>query len=247
MLGTYAKRIKLTVAAAAILASYAFIDHSLPNYTFVKFIDTGTRRFDEDGNYQRKTTASNGPTRDVEMIYTTQAYLEKDPATGELVPKVYGNGSEEKYKFTLVNEDTGFDLRTPYFKFDTADLQGSAAELKGQYGWIKSFGWRNQFFSWFHNALGVIKYEPGMTVTNWTRIIGTVIWAIAVGAVWLGLRRLQRKIAARVEAAAQAAKDRADALGDSIDAVGNRVDAFNNSEGMQTTRRRFWKIFGGWR
>jgi hypothetical protein len=86
-----------------------------------------------------------------------------------------------------------------------------------------------------------------MTVINWTRYLVLAIWLGLIGTIWYWIRRIQRNISARVEVAAQAAKERADALGDSLDAVGDRVEAFSNSEGMQTTRRRFWKIFGGWR
>jgi hypothetical protein len=237
------KNARRLIAAAAILGSYAYIDYCLPTYTLVRIDEIGTRRFDADGNYQRKAGESKGPTRDVEMIYTTLAYLEKDPVTGNEVPKVYGH--EEKYKLVYVNEDTGFSF--PFWlKFDTANLQGAAADLRTQFAYVKSFEWRNELFSWFPNALTIIKWEPGMSVINLLRIIVTTLWAIGVVAVWYWIRRLQRNIAARVEAAAQAAKQRADALGDGIDAVGSRVDAVNNSEGMQTTRRRFWKIFGGW-
>ena len=237
MIGAFVKRLKYTAAA--------FIDYSLPTYTFVKFTEIGTRRFDEDGNYQRKTSASNGPTRDVEMIYTTLAYLEKDPATGEMKPRVFGDGTEEKFKFTLVNEDTGFGW-PPYFKFDTADLQGSAAGLRGQYGWVESFGWRNQFFSWFHNALGVVKYEPGMTVTNYARIVATTLWALGILLAGYAAHRLTKSLQRRVEQAAQAAREQAGVLGTQVADVSGRVEAFRNAEGVVTARRRFWKIFGDW-
>lgn len=237
------KKIRIAAAAVAILGSYAYIDYILPTYTLVRVDEIGTRRFDSDGNYQVKAGESKGPTRDVEMIYTTLAYFETDPVTGLEVPKVYG--SDKKYKLVYVNEDTGFSFPF-YLKFDTANLQGSAADLRGQFAYMKSFEWRNELFSWFPNALEVIKWEQGMSVLNVLRIIVTALWAISVVAVWYWIRRIRRNVSARLEAAAQAAKERADEFGGSLDAVGNRVGAFNNSEGMQTTRRRFWKIFGGW-
>lgn len=237
------KNIRRTLAAVAILGSYAFIDYALPTFTLVRVDEIGTRRFDADGNYQPKAGESKGPTRDVEMIYTTLAYFETDPATGKEVPKVYGH--DEKYKLVYINEDTGFGFPF-YLKFDTANLQGSAADQRGQFAYMKSFAWRNELFSWFPNALKVIKWEPGMTVINWLRIVVTTIWALGVVGVWYALRVARRKVAERMEAAAEAARARAEALNDQMEAVGGRVDAFSNSAGMQTARRRFWKIFGGW-
>lgn len=237
------KNVRRVIAAVAIFASYAYIDYSLPNYPLVRVDEIGTRRFDADGNYQPKGGESKGPTRDVEMIYTSSAYLEIDAATGKEVPKIYGN--EEKDKLVFINEDTGFSFPF-YFKFDTANLQGSAANMRGQFAYVKSFGWRNEIFTWFPNALKIIKYEPGMTIINFVRIAVTTLWALGIVGIWYGLRVLRRKVAAKVEAAAEAARAKAESFNGQMDAVGDRVDAFNNSQGVQTARRRFWKVFGGW-
>lgn len=235
------KRVKLTAAAIAILSSYLFLDYTLPRIDLVKINEIGTRRFDEDGNYIRKTTASNGPTRDVEMIFTKAASVTTGADGKETVVV------DPDHDIVYVNEDTGWSWPF-YFKFETANLQSDAAYIKGLDGlaYIESYGWRIEFFSWFGNVLSITDYEPGMTVINWVRYIVLTIWVALIATIWYWTRRIQRNIAARVEAAAQAAKERADAIGDGIDAVGNRVDAFNQSEGMQATRRRFWKIFGNW-
>lgn len=235
------KHAKVTVAAAAILASYLFLDYTLPRYDLIKPTEIGTRRFDEDGNYIRKTSPATGPTRDVEMIYGKAASIGTD-ASGAEKPVVH-----PEQDMVYINEDTGWDWPF-YFKFDTADVQSDAAYHKGEgnFVWVKSYGWRIEFFSWFPNVLEIIKYEPGMTVINWLRYLVVAIWLGLIGTIWHWLRRLQRNIAARVEAAAQAAKEKAEAIGSRVDAVGDRVEAFGNSDGMRTTRRRFWKIFGGW-
>lgn len=242
MLQTNIRKARYTAVAVAIFSSYLFLDYTLPRYDLVKINEIGTRRFDEDGNYIRKTTASSGPTRDVEMIYTKAASVVKDPQTGE--EKVVVDPSHD---IVFINEDTGWGWPF-YFKFETADIQSDAAYIKGTDGlaYIESYGWRIEFFSWFGNVLSITDYEPGITVINWVRYLVLSIWLALIGTAWYWIRRIKRNIAARVEAAAQAAKVRADALGNSFDAVGNRVEAFSNSEGMQTTRRRFWKIFGDW-
>jgi hypothetical protein len=237
------KYAKVTVAAAAILTSYLFLDYTLPRYDLIKPTEIGTRRFDEDGNYIRKSSSPvTGPTRDVEMIYGKASTVETDASGAE---KAVVHPERD---MVYINEDTGWSWPW-YFKFDTADIQSDVAyhKTEGNFVWVESYGWRIEFFSWFPNVLKIVKYEPGMTVINWTRYLVLAIWLGLIGTIWYWIRRIQRNISARVEVAAQAAKERADALGDSLDAVGDRVEAFSNSEGMQTTRRRFWKIFGGWR
>lgn len=241
MLQTNMRKAKYTAVAVAIFSSYLFLDYTLPRYDLVKINEIGTRRFDEDGNYIRKTTASGGPTRDVEMIFTKAAETTTDAEGSEKVVV------DPDHDIVYINEDTGWGWPF-YFKFETANLQSDAAYIKGLDGlaYIESYGWRIEFFSWFGNVLSITDYEPGITIINWVRYLVLSIWLALIGTAWYWIRRIKRNIAARVEAAAQAAKERADALGDSLDAVGHRVDAFNNSQGMQTTRRRFWKIFGNW-
>lgn len=233
---------KFTAIAVAIFSSYLFLDYTLPRYDLVKINEIGTRRFDEDGNYIRKTTSTTGPTRDVEMIYTKAASVTKDPQTGE--EKVVVDPSHD---IVFINEDTGWGWPF-YFKFETADIQSDAAYIKGLDGlaYIESYGWRIEFFSWFGNVLSITDYEPGTTIVNWVRYLVLSLWVALIGTIWYWVRRIRRNIAARVEAAAQAAREHAEAFSDSVDAVGSRVEAFGNSEGMQTTRRRFWKIFGNW-
>ncbi|NTF18127.1 DUF1523 family protein [Agrobacterium rubi] len=241
MLQKNLRKAKYTAVAVAIFSSYLFLDYTLPRYDLVKINEISTRRFDEDGNYIRKATASTGPTRDVEMILTKAASITTDAEGKEKVVV------DPDHDIVYINEDTGWDW-PPYFKFETANIQSNAAYIKGLDGlaYIESYGWRIEFFSWFGNVLSITDYEPGIRIINFVRYAVLAIWVGLLVGIWCLIRWAKRRIAARVEAAAQAAKERADAFGNGIDAVGNRVDAFNNSEGMQSTRRRFWKIFGNW-
>lgn len=57
------------------------------------------------------------------------------------------------------NEDTGW-IWPPYFKFDTANLQAEAADLRStaqdpQYAAIRHYGWRFEFLSIYPNALSI--------------------------------------------------------------------------------------------
>ncbi|WP_327210020.1 DUF1523 family protein [Rhizobium leguminosarum] len=234
--------IRYTAAAIALIPAYMFVDYALPSYTLIHVSDTDTRRMDEDGNFIPKSQPTTGATRDVAFIYGKYAHVEKDAATGTEKVVV-----EEKRDWSSINEDTGWNfLPFPYFKFDTSDLQANAAYLKGSAAFAKTYGYRFQFWSWFPNTLELVKWEPGMWILNWLRILGMTFFAIAVAGAWFVCHTIRRWVMGRIDAAAEAARIRAEAIGDQMGAVGESIDAFGNSDGVQTAKRRFWKIFGDW-
>lgn len=234
--------IRYTAAALAIIPAYCYLDYALPSYTLIHVTDTDTRRMDEDGNFVKKTAPSTGPTRDVAFIYGKYAHVETDAATGEQKVVV-----EEGRDWSSINEDTAWDIFPfPYFKFDTADLQANAAYLKGSPAYAKTYGYRFQFWSWFPNTLELVPWKPNMWILNWLRILGMTFFVAAIGVAWLVCHKLRRWMIGRIDAAAEAARIRAEALGGQLGAMGDGVDAFNNSDGMKTAKRRFWKIFGDW-
>jgi hypothetical protein len=229
-----------TFLAMFAIAFYMFWDYTLPSYSIVKIVEIDTHRMDKDGNFIEKDDLQ-AVGRDVFFILSKPTHFEKDPKTGEDVPVA----DLDKSTISVRNEDTGW--RFPwYFKFDTTDLQGDAAALRDHFAVIETYGYRFQFWSWFANALSVSEYKPGMTIINWTRIVVWTIFAILAGFGYALYRRIKKRIAARVEAAAQVAREQAEALGSRVDAVGARVDAFSNSDGMQSARRGWRKLFGDW-
>lgn len=115
------------------------------------------------------------------------------------------------------NEDTGWGW-PPYFKFDTANLQAEAGDLVSTAGTprfvaIKHYGWRNEFFSIYPNAISVREVEgpdasKGIPVLN--IIILTLLAAITYG-IWVRWRRFRR---ARIDPKVEALEDDiADATG----------------------------------
>jgi hypothetical protein len=232
--------IRYTAAAIVLIPSYIFMDYTLPAYTLIHVSDTDTRRMDEDGNFIPKSQPTTGATRDVAFIYGKYAHVETDPSTGKEKVVV-----EENRDWSSINEDTGWGYPF-YFKFDTSDLQANAAYLKGSSAFAKTYAYRFQFWSWFPNTLDLVKWEPGMWILNWLRILGMTFFAMTVAAAWFVCHKIRVAISRRVEAAAEAARIRAEAIGNQMGAVGDSIDAFGNSDGVQTAKRRFWKIFGDW-
>lgn len=234
--------IRYTAATLAILPAYAYLDYALPSYTLIHVTDTDTRRMDEDGNFVKKTAPTIGPTRDVAFIYGKYAHVEKDEATGQQKVVV-----EESRDWASINEDTAWDLLPfPYFKFETADLQASAAYLKGSPAFAKTYGYRFQFWSWFPNTLDLVPWKPDIWIFNWLRVAGMTFFVFAIAGSWYACHKIRRWMHRRIDAAADAARIRAEAIGDQMGAVGDRFDALGNSDGAKAAKRRFWKIFGDW-
>jgi hypothetical protein len=223
-----------------VIPAYIFMDYTLPAYTLIHVTDTDTRRMDEDGNFIPKSQPTTGATRDVAFIYGKYAHVENDPVTGEQKVVV-----EEKRDWSSINEDTGWGYPF-YFKFDTADLQANAAYLKGKAAFAKTYGYRFQFWSWFSNTLDLVKWEPGMWILNWLRIVGMTFFAMAVLGAWFVCHMVRRWVLGRIDAAAEAARIQAEAIANQMGNVGDSVEAFGNSDGMKSARRRLWKIFGDW-
>ena len=113
-----------------------------------------------------------------------------------LINTVRANGKVSVYR----NEDTGFNW-PPYFKFDTANLQTEAADLRStsdnpRWVVIRHYGWRNEFLPIYPNAVDVRRVDsPDVTIIPWTNIIiltltALVFWASLLGCAekgWAGI------------------------------------------------------------
>lgn len=123
--------------------TFAFLHYTLPQRDVARIVETEVRRVDLGENTWFWAAGDSGGAtgtinRDVRFINT--------------VP--YG-GSVMVYR----NEDTGWGW-PPYFKLDSSNLQTEAADLvsgKEAPKWvvITHYGWRNEVFSIFPNAVGV--------------------------------------------------------------------------------------------
>lgn len=158
-----------------------FLHYTLPQRDVVKVIDAYEKRMDVANNSlfwgQPDSGTTQQDTRDVRFIDTIQ----KD-------------GSVMVYR----NEDTSLGW-PPYFKFKSSDIGAQAKQLatteaKEQWVSITHYGWRNQYFSIFPNAVKIRPVDgPDATYIPWFNIIFFILLALCL----LGLFRLWQRFRRR--------------------------------------------------
>lgn len=117
------------------------------------------------------------------------------------------------------NEDTGWSW-PPYFKFDTSNLQAEAADLRStaadpQYVAVRHYGWRNEFFSIFPNAVSVwpVDGPDASKPLPWRNVLILTL----VAAVWYGLWvRWRRFRARRIDPTLEELQDNWEATEDAV-------------------------------
>jgi hypothetical protein len=198
-----------TVRGVLALLLLTVLHYTLPQTDVVRIIGTETRRMDFGENAFFWSTpdvgTAAGTTRDVKFIETV----------------LYASGRVMVYR----NEDTGWGW-PPYFKINSFNLQAQATNLISSEAaprWVvmTHYGWRNEFFTIFPNAIAVrVTDDPDALRIPWINLAilaGLAGLALWVRALW---RRFRRRTIApvlqdvgavvdRVDARADAARDRA--------------------------------------
>ena len=195
----------------------AFFHYTLPHNDIVRIADTYEKRVDfgENSLFWAKEDSGNATGNVNRDVFFIQAFYENNR------PMVYRN------------EDTSWGW-PPYFKFDTANLQAEATDLKSTQDsprWVavKHYGWRNEFFSIYPNAVGVKPVEgPDVTIIPWLNIIILTVFFAIVWAVYVRWRRFRQ---ARIDPVLED-------MGDSFDAA---------SDNLAKKRGGFSKWLDGWR
>lgn len=159
--------------AVIALVVIAAAHYTLPQNDVVRIVNTEVRRVDLGENnrwfWSRADTGlSQTDSRDIRFVETIQP--DGDP-------------------MVFRNEDTGWGW-PPYFKFDSANLQARAQDLisdRDSPRWvaIRHYGWRNELFSIFPNALAVEPVAgPDVRIFPWRMmiaIVATLIFVLVVG------------------------------------------------------------------
>lgn len=179
-----------------------FLHYSLPQFDVVRIVNTYEER-QELNDWTRifwstpDEQSANITNRDVQFIQAVRP-----------------NGRAIVYR----NEDTGWRW-PPYFKFDTANLYTEAADrvsTKDDPEWVvvRHYGWRNEFFSSFPNAVSLRPAEgPDDKPINFFNIIFLTVFAAIVYGLWVRWRKFRQ---ARIDPVLED-------IGDSIDAAGDAV------------------------
>ncbi len=154
------------------------VHYTLPQWDVVRITDTYEKRVDFGQNSLFWASADAGTdgtpvNRDVFFI---QAF--------------YPNGNAMIYR----NEDTGWGW-PPYFKFDTSNLQAEASDLAStkenpQWVAVRHYGWRNEFFTIFPNAISVKPVDgPDVRVIPWISIVILLLIFVVFWAIFVRIRR----------------------------------------------------------
>jgi len=159
----------------------AFIHYTLPQIDVVRVTDTYEQRIEPGNNawFWAQADAGNAQTgngRDVFFIQTQR------PARGVMVYR---------------NEDTGWGW-PPYFKFDTANLQAEANDLRStpdnpQFAMIRHYGWRLELFSIYPNAISIWPVESADAAKPWPWLNVLILLGLGFifSALWVRWRRFR--------------------------------------------------------
>ncbi|SEK68933.1 Protein of unknown function [Roseovarius azorensis] len=158
------------------IALIVFLHYTLPQHDVVRITDTYEKRVNPGDNALFWSNADTGERTDVveRDVFFIQTFRSNDK------PMIYRN------------EDTGWGW-PPYFKFNTSNLQAQASDLiskksaeTAQWVVVRHYGWRNEFFSIYPNAVSIRAAEgPDARVIPWFNIVlltllAAIFWAIRV-------------------------------------------------------------------
>ena len=188
----------------------AFLHYTLPQHDVARISDTYEKRIDPGENSLFWSNAATGETLNVtgRDVFFIQTRLNDDDVM------VYRN------------EDTGWGW-PPYFKFDTANLQAEAADLRStaaapQWVVIRHYGWRNEFLSVYPNVVSLRPVDgPDVRIIPWLNIILLTLLVAVVWALYVRWRRFRQ---ARIDPVL-------DDMGDNLDEAGGRLKGFFRRKG----------------
>ncbi len=222
------RRIKITIRLILVAILALILHYSLPQHDIVRVVNTyqerqdlndWTRMFWARPDDQSATIIN----RDVQFIQTVKkktwvlGFFQRD-ATEAMVYR---------------NEDTGFSWPF-YFKFDTANLQTEADDLRStpedpKWAVVTHYGWRNEFLSAFPNAIAIRPVaSPDVRIVPWFNIFFFIFLIVAIAflrAMWMQFR--ERTI---------------DPV---LDSAGDKYD--EASAGLAERRGRMWRWMDTWK
>ncbi|MEZ5779038.1 MAG: DUF1523 family protein [Paracoccaceae bacterium] len=174
------RNLKWTFRVLALIMIGAFLHYSLPQHDIVRIVNTYQER--QDLNDWTRIFWSSPDDQSGGLINRDVQFIQAVKANGK--PMVYRN------------EDTSWSW-PPYFKFDTANLQTEAEDVKStsaapQWVSITHYGWRIVYLSTFPNAIAIKPVSgPDATVIPWFNIVFFLVLLfviIMVRRMWLQFR-----------------------------------------------------------
>lgn len=199
--------VRWTIRILLLLFVASFLHYTLPQRDIVRIVDTEVRRVDFGANSMFWSGSGSGAGDTVSAVNRDVFFIDA----------IRPNGAVIVYR----NEDTGWGW-PPYFKFDTADLNAEAGELIStaeapEWVAIRHYGWRNNWFSIFPNALSIKPVEgPDVRLIPWFNIVFLTVLAgiaITIWRLWRNFRmRRIDPVLEDIDEAGDAARDRVTGL-----------------------------------
>lgn len=205
--------------ALVVLLFLSVLHYNLPQHDIVRIVGADSKRIDFGENSffwsgPDVGGGGDGLTRDVFFIQTVQP-----------------NGKPMVYR----NEDTGWGW-PPYFKLNSYNVQTVATSLISsaeapKWVAITHYGWRNEFFTIFPNAISLRQVEgPEVRIIPWMSIIILVVLAALVLLIWRMLAQFRERMIDPL----------VDQVGDTIDDIDARADQ------ARDRARGVWGRFAAW-
>jgi len=164
---------------------FVFLHYTLPQRDIARVVGTEVRRVDFGENSWFWAGADSG--QDAGTINRDIRFINAVRKQTYLFGLIRGSDDVMVYR----NEDTGVGW-PPYFKLDSSNLQTEADDLKSskadpQWTIITHYGWRNEWFSIFPNAVGIRSIDnPDRFLFPWFNALLLIILA----GIGLGFYRL---------------------------------------------------------
>lgn len=174
--------VKWTLILTILTLVGSVLHYNLPQTDIVRIVGTDTRRIDFGENQFFWATpdvgTGAGTNRDVKFIEAVQP-----------------NGRVIVYR----NEDTGWGW-PPYFKLNSFNLQAEASNLISTAAvpkWVavKHYGWRNEFFTIFPNAVALREVEgPDVTFIPWVNMVIITTLILLVVMAWKMIAQFRERV-----------------------------------------------------
>jgi hypothetical protein len=164
--------LKWSVLTLLALFLFSFLHYTLPQTDIVRIVGTENRRIDFGENSWFWASPDVG----------TAAQTSRDVF---FINAVYPDGGTMEYR----NEDTGWGW-PPYFKMDSFSTQTEAKELISspeapKWVAVTHYGWRNQLFTIFPNAISVRQVESlDARIIPWVNIVILSFLAFVLFMAW---------------------------------------------------------------
>ena len=199
--------VKVVLGVLLGVTVFLFLDYALPSKNTVRINETTSRL--------TAITSKNS------IFYASDDAGTVENAQGQRDVRFIETVRPNNKVFVYRNEDTGW-IWPPYFKYDSANLQAEAANLRSgaanpQWVSITAYGWRIAWLSFYPNAISIDTLSgPDERPRNWAALIVLGIMFVLLVLFWRMWAQFRERTIDPAMRSADARFDRAEARGRSF-------------------------------